>query len=190
MLYNIQFWNKYTENNKTGYNEEFSKFVCELVFSLRANNVLEVGCNVGNDLRVFPETFDVNGVDLNEYALEIARKKLPSFKFKKASIDNLPYEDSSMDLVFTHNVLNYIPNEDIQKAMNELLRVSRNYIVNFELFSENEEMLNKHPACVSWYRNMYRLWMNFPVKIISNVDMHEEYDPLKTRFTLVKKIKL
>ncbi|NDB52346.1 MAG: class I SAM-dependent methyltransferase, partial [Nitrosopumilaceae archaeon] len=30
--------------------------------------------------------------------------------------------------------------------------------------------------------------MNYKVKIISNVDMHEEIDPKKSRFTLLRKI--
>jgi Fe-S-cluster formation regulator IscX/YfhJ len=38
------------------------------------------------------------------------------------------------------------------------------------------------------YRNMLKRWSDFKVKIISHVDMHEEIDPKKSRFTLVRKI--
>jgi len=71
-------------------------------------------------------------------------------------------------------------------AISELFRVSRKYIVNFELFSEHEEVIN--PEDKSRYRNMYKRWLDFKVKIISNVDMHEEIDPEKSRFNLVKKL--
>ena len=173
-------------DNDSNYNEEFSKFIRDLVLSLKAESVLEVGCSTGNDLRAFPENFDVNGIDLNDHALEKARRKLPSFKFKKVSIIELPYGNSSFDLVFAHKVLNYIDDKDVPKAISELLRVSRKYIVNFELFSEDEDVISIRDK--SRYRNMYKRWLDFKVKIISNVNMHEDIDPEKTRFSLVKKL--
>ena len=136
MKYDNDFWNKYADNNDSNYNEEFSKFIRDLTFSLKAENVLEVGCSTGNDLRAFPENFDVSGIDLNDHALKKARQKLGSFKFKKGSIIELPCGDSSFDLVFTHKVLNYIDDKDMTNAISELFRVSRKYIVNFELFSD------------------------------------------------------
>ncbi len=89
-------------DDDSNYNEEFSKFIRDLVISLKAENVLEVGCSIGNDLRAFPENFDVNGIDLNDHALEKARRKLPSFKFKQGSFIKLPYGNSSFDFVFAH----------------------------------------------------------------------------------------
>ena len=41
----------------------------------------------------------------------------------------------------------------------------------------------------AWKRNVYKRWLNFQVKIISDVEMHEDIEPKKPRFTLVKKIK-
>ncbi len=174
------------DNNDSDYNKELSKFIRDLTFSLKAENVLQVGCSTGNDLREFPENFDVHGIDLNDDALKKAQLKLGSFKFKKGSVIELPYDDSSFDLVFTHKVLNYIDDKDMPNAISELFRVSRKYIVNFELFSEDEEVIN--PEDKSRYRNMYKRWLDFKVKIISNVDMHEEIDPEKSRFNLIKKL--
>jgi ubiquinone/menaquinone biosynthesis C-methylase UbiE len=187
MDYDTEFWNRYTVENKSNYNEEFAKFIRDLAVSLRCTSVLEIGCNTGNDLREFPEDFEVHGVDLNDLALNFAKQKLPSFKFKSGSIMNLPYGDSSVDFVFTHNVLNYIPEQEIDKAIQELYRVSKKYILNCELFDENESTINDINI-VSWKRNLLKRWVNFKVKIISNVDMHEDIEPKKPRFILVRKI--
>jgi len=59
MEYDTNYWNKYTNENKSNDNEEFAKFIRDLATSLRATNVLEVGCNIGNDLQGFPENFEV-----------------------------------------------------------------------------------------------------------------------------------
>ena len=181
---NVDYWNQYTENSND--NEELAKFIRDLVVSLRAQNVLEVGCNSGNDLRLFSQDFAVSGIDSNESAIKKANQNLPNFKFKVGSITELPYEDSSFDVVFTRNVLNYINNSDIEKSVNELFRVSRKYILNFESFSDNESQIQN--SILMCGRNMYKRWLDFKVKIISNVDMHEEIDPKKSKFTLVRKI--
>lgn len=184
--YDTEFWNNYTLENKKKDNEEFSKFIRDLVTSLHANNVLEIGCNTGNDLKSFPENFQVNGIDLNENAINIAKERFPSFKFQKGSIFKLPYEDSSIDFVFTHNVLNYIDENDIDNAIKEMYRVSKKYILNCEIYDEKEEPINGVEK--AWKRNVFKRWLNFQVKIISNVEMHEDIEPNKPKFTLVRKI--
>ena len=186
-MYDTNFWNKYTEDDESNYNEEFAKFIKDLALSLKAKNVLEVGCNTGNDLNAFPQDFEVHGIDLNENAIEKAKKKLSSFKFQKASVIDIPFSDSSIDFVFTHNVLNYINDEEVPKAVNELFRVSSKYILNCELFDENESSMDVVETKAK-HRNMLKRWSDFKVKIISHVDMHEDIDPKKTRFTLVRKI--
>ena len=186
MEYDSNYWSSYTSKNNF-CNEELAKFIRDLVTSLKVKSVLEVGCNTGNELKAFSETFDVHGVDANEGSLEKARKNLPSVEFKKSFITKLPYDDASIDFVFTHKVLNFIADEEIPIAMNELYRVSKKYILNLELFKESEGVINDNDI-FSWYRNMYKRWLDFSVKIISNVEMHEDIDPEKTRFVLVRKI--
>ncbi|MBM2852703.1 MAG: methyltransferase type 11 [Candidatus Nitrosotenuis sp.] len=181
-----EYWNQYTENSDSNYNEEMAKFIRDLAISLRVQNVLEAGCNSGNDLKLFSKDFDVSGIDSNESAIRKASQNLP-FKFKVSSVMELPFEDSSFDFVFTRNVLNYVDDSNMEKSVNELFRVSRKYILNVESFSENESQLQDVPIPM-WGRNMYKRWRDFKVKIISNVDMHEEIDPKKSKFTLIRKI--
>ncbi|HET8719905.1 MAG TPA: class I SAM-dependent methyltransferase, partial [Candidatus Nitrosotenuis sp.] len=172
---------------ESNYNEEMAKFSRDLAISLRASSVLEIGCSSGNDLKLFPKDSDVNGIDQSDFAIGLAQKNLDSFKFKVASPTSIPYDDSSFDFVFTRNLLNYVENIDVEKTLNEMYRVSKKYILNIERFTPNEQPLDDEPVS-SWGRNIQNRWMNFKVKIISNVDMHEEIDPKKSRFTLVRKI--
>lgn len=187
MEYDVDFWNNYTENIESNNNQEFAKFIHDLARSLRVDSVLEVGCNGGNDLKEFSENVEVCGIDLNERALNIAKKKFPHFKFKNGSILKIPFEDSSIDFVFTHNLLNYIPEQELDMAIKELFRVSKKYILTCELYDENESPLKIETR--AWNRNVYKRWLNFQVKIISDVHMHEDIEPNKPRFTLVRKIR-
>ena len=65
-----------------------------------------------------------------------------------------------------------------------MFRVAKKYIVNCELFGESEEMINDEMK----FRNMQKRWLNYKVKIVSNVNMHEEIEPEQVRFTLLRKL--
>lgn len=184
MAYDEDFWNKYTKENEARYNEEFSKFTRDLAISLRTTSVLEIGCGTGIDLRLFPDAFEIKGIDLNDNALKIAKEKLPQGDFKKGTITDLPFEDSSIDFVFTHQLLNYLDDETLNKGISEMYRVAKKYIMNCEKFEQSEKQIDEHHK----YRNMLKRWMDYKVRMVSNVDMHEEIDPDRSRFTLLRKL--
>lgn len=184
MKYNKEFWDKYANDNESRYNEEFAKFTRDLATSLRCTSILEIGCGTGIDLRLFPDTIDIHGIDKNEKALKLAKEKKKNVNFKKGTITDLPFEDSSIDFVFTHQLMNYLDDDILEKGISEIFRVSKRYIMNCEKFEENEKPIDENHK----FRNMYKRWMNYKVKVVSNVDMHEDIDPDKSRFTLLKKL--
>ena len=184
MNYNKEFWDRYADENEARYNEEFAKFIRDLVISLRCTSVLEIGCGTGIDLRLFPDTFEIHGVDLNDKALEIEKEKKKTVDFKKGTITDLPFEDSSIDFVFTHQLLNYLDDDTVQKGIAEMYRVSKRYIMNCEKFDESEKQIDVNHK----FLNVVEKWSDYKVRIVSNVDMHEEIEPDKPRFTLLKKI--
>jgi hypothetical protein len=65
-----------------------------------------------------------------------------------------------------------------------MYRVAGKYIMNCEKYDESEKQIDNN----SKFRDMQKRWLNYKVRVISNVDMHEEIEPDKSRFTLLKKI--
>ncbi|MEK6821718.1 MAG: class I SAM-dependent methyltransferase, partial [Thermoproteota archaeon] len=159
MNYDKKFWDKYANENESKFNEEFAKFVRDLAVSLRCTSVLEIGCGTGIDLKLFPETFEVHGVDLNDTALNIAKEKLSKFDFQKSSITDLPFDDSSIDFVFTHQLLNYLEDDILEKGISEMYRVAGKYIMNCERYDEVEKQINDS----SKFRNMQKRWLDYKV---------------------------
>ena len=182
--YDDEFWNEYADENESRNNEEFTKFMTDLARSLHCTSILEIGCGTGIDLRKFDDSFEIHGVDLNEHALDLARKNIPKAKFYKESITKLPFENTSVDFVFTHKLLNYLDNETLDEGVSEMFRVAKRYIVNCELFGESEDLIDNEMR----YRNMLKRWLNYKVKVVSNVNMHEEIEPEQVRFTLLRKL--
>jgi pseudaminic acid biosynthesis-associated methylase len=98
---------------------------------------LEVGCNTGNQLLLLQQTgwTNLSGVELQPYAIEIARSRLPNVSLRLGSALAVPYADSSFDVVFTSGVLIHISPRDIPIAMREIHRCSRNYIWGMEYYA-------------------------------------------------------
>ena len=65
-----------------------------------------------------------------------------------------------------------------------MYRVSKKYIMNCEKFEENEKQIDENQK----FRNVYKRWINYNVKIVSNVNMHVDIDPDESRFTLLRKL--
>ena len=176
------FWEEYASNADENYNEEFAKFIRDLATSLKCTSVLEVGCNAGNDLRLFPESIKVNGLDSNQKIVNVAKTRLPTADFRAGMVTELPYDDASIDMIFTHGFFNHLEDEKIDAGIRELFRVSAKYIVNCEALHDDAG-LTGHRG-----RDMYKKWQEYKVRIISNVVMHEDIDPLKPAFVLVRKL--
>ena len=184
MKYDKEFWDRYANENESRYNEEFAVYVKNLATSLGCSSVLEAGCGTGIDLRLFPDTFSVYGIDLNDRALAAARQHYKTGDFRNENIASLPFDDSSIDFVFTHGLLNYLDDATLETGVSEMYRVAKRYIMNCELFGQSEEQIDENAK----NRNMYKRWQNYKVRIVSNVDMHKDIEPDKPRFTLLRKL--
>ena len=185
MEYNEEFWNKYADENESRYNEEFSKYVKDLASSLPGvQSILEIGCGTGIDLRLFANSFQLNGIDLNQRALNIAKEKLPNGNFQRGNITKLPLEDSSIDFVFTHGLMNYLDDDTLEKGIAEMFRVSKRWIMHCEKYEKTEKQIDENHK----FRNMGEKWLDYKIKFVSDVDLHEDYGQDQTRFTLLKKI--
>ena len=185
MQYNEEFWNKYADENESRYNEEFSKYIRDSASSLPGvQSILEIGCGTGIDLKLFSDSFQLHGIDLNEYALEIGRKQLPNVNFQKGDITKLPFENSSIDFVFTHGLMNYLDDDVLENGIAEMFRISKKWIMHCEKYEKVEKQIDENHK----FRNMSEKWLDYKIKFVSDVDLHEDYGQDQTRFTLLKKV--
>src|SRR5262245_39451665 len=114
-LWSGEFGNDYVDRNLDAYAHR-GAFWQPLIAELAPASVLEVGCNVGGNLQwiagaVPPE--QVHGIDVNQKAVELLHKRLPGVRAIESSARDLPYESSSIDLVFTMGVLIHQPEESV-----------------------------------------------------------------------------
>ncbi len=89
--------------------------------------VLDAGCGFGRNLAWFMEEgIDIQACDVNEECIESLKSQYPesSAKFIIASLDALPYSNSSFDHILCSAVLHFSENEQVfLKRVSELARV-------------------------------------------------------------------
>lgn len=108
-------------------------------------SVLECGANVGLNLRALQRftQVELHAIEPNAKARDavIADGILPAKRIHDATLDKLPFPDSSIDLVFTSGVLIHVPPDGLERACREVYRVSRKYVMALEYFSKSPETI-------------------------------------------------
>jgi len=101
--------------------------------------ILEVGANIGNNLRALKKFTDAELMAVEPNAKARARlvedDVLSPSRIFDAFATDLPLDDGAADLVFTSGVLIHVPPVDLEAAYREMYRVSGRYLLSIEYFS-------------------------------------------------------
>ena len=142
-------------------------------------NVLDVGCASGHFVEgFFNNGVNVEGIDISKWAISNPITERIRDHIHEGSVLDLPYGDNTFDLVYATDLIEHIFVDDIEKAMSELIRVSKRYIVllicqSRDIFHRDAYVVKKgekitdaaghvtvQPAI--WW---YKLFMKFPVTL-------------------------
>lgn len=133
-LWSGEFGDSYTERNIAS-GEGRGVFWARILREFPASSVLEVGSNIGANLR-WINAGRVVGVDINLGALTELRSRLPGTLAVQAGARALPFRNGTFDLVFTAGVLIHQPPASLERVMTEIVRCARRYVLCAEYFSE------------------------------------------------------
>jgi pseudaminic acid biosynthesis-associated methylase len=136
-LWADDFGDEYARRN-TGAGDGRDAFWTRLLQEHPVETALEIGCNVGANLRwlsgLLPSRA-VWGIDINESALQTIRKRLPAINAVWSPARDLPFRDRTFDLVFTAGVLIHQPESTLPLVMAEAVRCSRRFVLALEYFA-------------------------------------------------------
>lgn len=176
-LWSGDFGQEYTKRNIFGA-EELDKFYIrnygisrtklneEFLDRLNLHRILEVGCNVGDQLILLEKMKynDLWGIELQDYAVDIALKRVSSVNINiiKGSALDIPYKNNFFDLVFTSGLLVHISPDDIGNVLDEIYRCTNRYIWGFEYYTQNGyQMINyRGKDNVLWKTDFSKLFLD------------------------------
>ena len=138
-------------------------------FSSATNkNVLEIGVGLGADHQQFAEYGSfLKGIDLTEKAINYTKRRFRIFGLNSeltvADAENLPFADSSFDIVYSWGVIHHSP--DTPKVVNEIFRV-------LSLNGEARIMIYHSRSIVG-----YMLWLRYALfRLKPFLTLREIYD--------------
>lgn len=101
--------------------------------------ICEIGCNLGLNQRALQRLSDavLFAVEPNDSARETVIKDgvLPETHVRAGRGEDLPFDDASMDLVFTNGVLIHVHPDNLGQVADEMYRVSKRFILVSEYFN-------------------------------------------------------
>ncbi|MCP9485242.1 MAG: class I SAM-dependent methyltransferase [Gaiellaceae bacterium MAG52_C11] len=88
--------------------------------------LFDAGCGTGGFLRWALDrgSFAASaGVDIGSAAIELARTRLPDADLRTAPLHALPFGDAAFELVVSNDVLQHVPEDEVDESLAELRRV-------------------------------------------------------------------
>lgn len=106
-------------------------YLLKILMKIKNKKILDIGCNIGITLSFLDQSNELHGIEIDSYCVKEAKKLNPYANFFQGSMEKLPYDDKSMDIVIMMNVLPYYDfyidehskNQFISDTLNEVHRV-------------------------------------------------------------------
>jgi len=123
-------WNK-NESKQWLVPSTEAYYLAELWKSKGFNKFLDLGCGLGRHSIYFAQKgYDVNSVDLSEYAVSYLRnwanKEHLKVTAKLSDMINLPFANDTFDCIIAYNVIYHTDTEGFIKSLQEIRRVLKN----------------------------------------------------------------
>lgn len=132
-----EFGNEYIKRNSNV--PDRSEFWNRMMRRYKPESVLEVGCNIGHNLRYIKAAVpkaSIYGVDVNEEALAILRATQPGIFIERAEATDLPYDDHTVDMVVSVGLLIHLTDDaSLETAIREMFRVAKKHVLIAEYWA-------------------------------------------------------
>lgn len=131
-------------------------------------SVIEVGGGAGDNLRAIDMIYERSRQPVRLMSCdpnEAARKAMADVAtVLPGDLSQLPYSDDAADLVFTSGVLIHVPPTDLDRALSEIYRVSKRWVLSIEYFNAvPDEVLYRGQSGMLWRRDWGEAWLaKFP----------------------------
>lgn len=143
------------------------KWILKIINYEKPKTLVEVGCGFGRNIKYilenYPHPLAITGMDVSSTMLANAKKYLKDYlksknakiKLKRASILDLPFPSSSLDLVLCHGVLMHVEPANIKQAISEIIRISRKTIIVVEENDSIKSLNGKPYQKINYYTYTY-----------------------------------
>ncbi len=119
------------------------------------SSLLDVGCGNGAFLFLLEKKMNLEILGLERSKIAI-KDRLCNTNIIESSIENIPFEDKSFDLITALEVLEHLPYDIYEKSLRELERVANKYIMITVPYKDNRFKI-ECPYCGCFFEPSYHL---------------------------------
>jgi SAM-dependent methyltransferase len=133
---------------------EITEALLDSAMSGRAGRVLDAGCGTGgmmSRLKRYAAARDVVGIDFSETALRFCVQRQQPM-LTRASVSEIPFADSTFDLITSFDVLQHVPDQKDAQAIAEFYRVLRPGGIAFIRVAAYQWMRSGHDDAIAVQR--------------------------------------
>ena len=128
-------------------------------------SIIEVGGGAGDNLRAIDMIYERSRAPVKLMSCdphEGARKAMADVATAiPGDLSALPFGDGSADLVFTSGVLIHVPPDKLERALEEIHRVSKRWVLSIEYYNNvPEEIPYRGESGMLWRRDWGEAWMS------------------------------
>ena len=142
ILTTINTYNKIAQKYTEEFFDDWSEKECLDQFLStvkKGGKILDAGCGPGNFAKYFfNHGFEVQGIDLSEEMIKIARSKVPEVQFDLMDMRELNYNEESFNGVCAAYSLIHIPQKDIANTLMGFNRILENDGILFLALQEGQ----------------------------------------------------
>lgn len=142
-------WENYDAENQIKRKAEYIK----QLIPKDVKNILDVGCGNGIITNELIDKWEAVGLDVSDEALKYL--KCPTIK---ASATEIPLGDNSFDLVLCSEMLEHLTDNELNKAVKEIKRISKKYLI---ITVPNNEYLEASNTLCHQCNNIFHVWQHY-----------------------------
>ncbi len=140
-----EFGNQYIERNSDTalFEKRKSFFKSLLKRHSDVKSILEIGCNIGGNLRILHTlnpSLKLTGIEPNKKAAHRAQQELPFAAIVEKSSLDITWQ-KKFDLVFTCGVLIHIADNELQETIHTMYNASKKYLLSIEYYARQKETI-------------------------------------------------
>lgn len=168
--------------NRSGCYENISwvtdpYYMDEFIFTMGINGsekVLDVGCGTGiilKNLRIRYPKLSLYGVDNSIGMMRMAG--LHNFNLRIADATNLPYEEKVFDVTFARMLLHHLLDSTLEKALNEMKRVTKKTIIIAESVPIRDDLIEDFKYILEGKENRRYFTGEDIVKLLESIGLKD-----------------
>lgn len=143
---------------------------------INPKRILEVGCGFGRNIKFLigsgVDPKKIVGIDISSVMIKKARKyvKNKNVKLFIANASDLPFKNKEFDMVLVHGVFMHIKPQDINQSLDDVLRVTKKFVIVIEQNYDGNEYTFVHA-----YKSLFKKRNLKIVKYVYNKKIGLDY---------------